>query len=425
MSNNAKSDIVFLCQYFYPEFITSAKLPFDIAKYLVEQGYSVGAMCGYPKEYSYHYDCPRHEVVDGVKIKRIKYFHIKRNKIFGRILNVFSFTLFSLFNVRRLKHYKCAVVISDPPILPIVAAVAKRLFKTKMIYISYDVFPEIAIATKNIKKNGFFSRAMNFLQRRFQHSVDAVVALTDEMKEYLSHNRNGVTEDQVVVIPNWSTDTVKRLYCPKCYGEMGYEQDQFIVSYFGNLGICQDIKTLLEAAKELKDNKNIQFLLAGHGQKILPTLKYIDENELENVQLLEFLEGDKYAAALSVSSCFVVSLVKGLKGTCAPSKYYSYLRMGSAVISIGEKDSYLADEVRDENIGVAVECGDVQQLVKSIVYMSEHREETKQMGVRAKELYMREYDKEISLKKYKDCISAVLEKDSQTEDEFVKQAETA
>ena len=425
MSNNAKSDIVFLCQYFYPEFITSAKLPFDIAKYLVEQGYSVGAMCGYPKEYSYHYDCPRHEVVDGVKIKRIKYFHIKRNKIFGRILNVFSFTLFSLFNVRRLKHYKCAVVISDPPILPIVAAAAKRLFKTKMIYISYDVFPEIAIATKNIKKNGFFSRTMNFLQRRFQHSVDAVVALTDEMKEYLSHNRNGVTEDQVVVIPNWSTDTVKRLYCPKCYGEMGYEQDQFIVSYFGNLGICQDIKTLLEAAKELKDNKNIQFLLAGHGQKILPTLKYIDENELENVQLLEFLEGDKYAAALSVSSCFVVSLVKGLKGTCAPSKYYSYLRMGSAVISIGEKDSYLADEVRDENIGVAVECGDVQQLVKSIVYMSEHREETKQMGVRAKELYMREYDKEISLKKYKDCISAVLEKDSQTEDEFVKQAETA
>ena len=424
-SDNEKSDVVFLCQYFYPEFITSAKLPFDIAKHLVEQGYSVGAMCGYPREYTYHYDCPKHEIVDGVKIKRIKYFHIRRNKFLGRILNVFSFTLFSLFNLRHISKYKCAIVISDPPILPIVAVFAKKLFKTKMIYISYDVFPEIAVATKSIKKNGFFSRIMNFLQHRFHNSVDALVALTGEMKEYLTNNRNGITEDLVTVIPNWSTDTVERMYCPKCYKMMGYEENQFIVSYFGNLGICQDIDTLLEAAKALKDNKNIQFLIAGHGQKILPTLKFIDENNLDNVQLLEFLEGDKYAAALSVSSCCVVSLVKGLKGTCAPSKYYSYLRMGSAVISIGEKDSYLANEVRDENIGVAVECGDVQNLVKCIEYMSEHREETGQMGVRAKELYMREYDKEISLKKYKDCISAVLEKDGQTAEEYTKQAETA
>ena len=31
-----KKDILFLCQFFYPEYISSAKLPFDLANALVE-----------------------------------------------------------------------------------------------------------------------------------------------------------------------------------------------------------------------------------------------------------------------------------------------------------------------------------------------------------------------------------------------------
>ena len=47
-----KKDILFLCQYFYPEHNSSATLPFDTAKYLAAAGFSVDALVGYPKEYS-------------------------------------------------------------------------------------------------------------------------------------------------------------------------------------------------------------------------------------------------------------------------------------------------------------------------------------------------------------------------------------
>ena len=36
-----KKDILFLCQFFYPEYISSAVLPFDTAKALHQAGFSV------------------------------------------------------------------------------------------------------------------------------------------------------------------------------------------------------------------------------------------------------------------------------------------------------------------------------------------------------------------------------------------------
>ena len=38
-----KKDVLFLCQFFYPETVSSATLPFDTAASLCKQGFSVGA----------------------------------------------------------------------------------------------------------------------------------------------------------------------------------------------------------------------------------------------------------------------------------------------------------------------------------------------------------------------------------------------
>ena len=47
-----KKNVLLLCQYFYPEYISSATLPYDTAEALVKAGFSVGALCGYPREYN-------------------------------------------------------------------------------------------------------------------------------------------------------------------------------------------------------------------------------------------------------------------------------------------------------------------------------------------------------------------------------------
>lgn len=53
-----KDDVLMLCQFFYPEHISSATLPFDTACALARAGLKVGALCGYPKEYTDRKTCP-------------------------------------------------------------------------------------------------------------------------------------------------------------------------------------------------------------------------------------------------------------------------------------------------------------------------------------------------------------------------------
>ena len=71
-----KKDILFLCQFFYPEYISSATLPFDTAVALSRAGFKVGALCGYPREYADKQEVPLRETVEGVDIHRVKYIQL-------------------------------------------------------------------------------------------------------------------------------------------------------------------------------------------------------------------------------------------------------------------------------------------------------------------------------------------------------------
>ena len=105
-----KKDVLFLCQFFYPEHNSSATLPFDTAAYFAEQGLQTGALCGYPKEYTDAVHVPLQETVKGVSIKRIKYMELSRRSVLGRLINYFSFTMGALGNLFYIKDYKVVLV---------------------------------------------------------------------------------------------------------------------------------------------------------------------------------------------------------------------------------------------------------------------------------------------------------------------------
>lgn len=398
-----KRDVLFLCQFFYPENISSAALPFDTAEHLASCGLKVGAVCGYPKEYFKGENIQKKEIVSGVAIKRIKYLQLGRKNTYGRIINFFSFTLSTIFHIGALNKYRSVVVYSNPPILPIVAILAKKLFKTRLVFVAYDVYPEIGYASKSIKKGDLIDKVMNFINKALYKNADKVVALTDEMKQFLITNREGIKPENIVTIANWASEqSVDK--SDDLYTRFGYEKDQFIVSYFGNMGTCQDVDTLLNAAKLMKDDDNVRFLIIGHGNKKENVRNFIQENGLSNIQLLDYLTEKDFEQAVAITSSFVVSLEKGLKGTCAPSKYYSYLQGGQPVIAIVEEGSYLAKEVDEERIGCYVAIGDAQALCKQIKMLYDNPDERKKMGERARALYLAKYDKPVAMKKYEDVI---------------------
>lgn len=70
-----------------------------------------------------------------------------------------------LLHICEIKDYKSIIVYSNPPILPIVAILANKLFKIKIVFVSYDVYPEVAYASNVLNENSFFAKAMQAINR--------------------------------------------------------------------------------------------------------------------------------------------------------------------------------------------------------------------------------------------------------------------
>lgn len=402
---NTKYDILFLCQFFYPEHNSSATLPFDTAKCLANEGFSVGALCGYPKEYNDTKKVTAREKKDGVSIHRLRYLQLSRQSKLGRLVNYFSFTLSVLLHICEIKDYKSIIVYSNPPILPIAAILANRLFKTKIVFVSYDVYPEVAYASGSLKEGSAVSSVMRRINQSLFRRAEAVVALTDEMREYLLNHRSELSADRVVTISNWAHEATADSKSV-ARSELGYTDEDFVVAYFGNIGICQDETALIQAMEQLADHKNIKFLIAGHGNK-MPSVRQAAER-LPNVRICDFLTGTAFEHAVAASSCGIVSLEQGLTGMCAPSKYYSYLQGGLPIIAVTEANSYLTREAQKERVGKAVLVGDGNSLAAEILALYASPIEVQEMSVRAENLYQAKYQMSIALDKYLILLRKIL-----------------
>ena len=401
-----KKDVLFLCQFFYPEYISSATLPYDTAVALKEAGYSVDALCGYPKEYAGDTVSPVKECVDGIHIHRVKYIQTGRKGFLGRLINYFSFTFMILLRLFQLSHYRAVIVYSNPPILPWIASWAKILFGTKLIFVAYDLYPEIAVNTGVLSKGSVITRLMNHINRCVFRRADAVVALSGEMKQYILENRD-ISADKVFVIPNWYADTQEASDEENPFRELC--GDRFTVSYFGNMGTAQDMQTILDTMKLMKNDPGFCFLFAGHGNKQTWLRESVREAGIENAYLYDFLKGQDFRNALEVSDCALISLERRLTGLCVPSKTYSYMMQGIPLAAIMDESDITADI--DAGAGCWVTNGEAEKLAACIREMAADPGLQSRMRAACRRIYLEKYTTEICTGRYHSVLRQILGED--------------
>ncbi len=140
-----KKKLLVLCQYFYPEYVSSATLPTQLAEDLVSQGLKVDVMCGFPKEYKDDQLVKQSEVYKGIKIQRLKYTQFNNKSKVGRIINFFSLFIAFSFKLPKMMKYNHILVYSNPPILPLLPDFLHRIFKKRYSFVAYDIAPDNAI----------------------------------------------------------------------------------------------------------------------------------------------------------------------------------------------------------------------------------------------------------------------------------------
>jgi len=405
-----KYDILILCQFFYPEKGSSAVLPYETAEDLAGKGLKVKVVCGYSKE-NVESRVPKKETIDGIEIRRINYIHLSKTSKFRRLINYSSFILSVVFHWLLLVRNKCTIVYSSPLVLPLIASINRSLFKINYIFVCYDIYPDIALATKQIAERGFTHKLMSRINRRMDNNVNKIVALSNDMKAYILKTRKNITEDRVVVIPNWYDDKNVSQSEKILDDEIRILRSKYnlIILYSGNMGICQDVETLLEVAKQFKSSKDVLFVFLGYGQKEERLKTEVSNGNLSNVKFYDFLRGQKYIDVLKAADVHVVSLVSGVEGMCAPSKIYSYMAIGRPLIAIMSGNTDIAKDIYDHRLGYVVEPGDYEKLSEYIVYLSENKDEVKRIGNRVLNIFKANYTREISTNKYYEIIKDIID----------------
>lgn len=400
-----KRDVLFLLQFFYPEYVSSATLPFDTAKRLAEEGLSVDVLCGYPHEYTDEVNIPRKETVEGINIRRVKYLQLDRKKSLGRIVNYLSLTVTMFFRLFAMRKYKAIIVYSNPPILPLVAAWASKLFGCKLFFVAYDLYPEIALKTNTITPGNSIDKVMRFINKVVYPQATSIVALSTEMKEYIVQNRK-ISQENVYVIPNWYADEYKANPSKEDNSFSSLIKDRFVVGYFGNMGIAQDMEPIKEAIRYYKNDTKVCFLLAGHGSKCAEIKSMICDEKIDNAYLYDFLKGQEYIDALNSSNCAVVSLEKGLTGLCVPSKTYGYMMQGLPIIAIMEE----SDIVRDVRMGAgySVTNNSIEDFIAIIEEAKNDVQACCDKGKVSRNLYLEKYTAKKNLEKYVQLLKSIL-----------------
>lgn len=405
--NSSKKDILILCQFFYPEYITSATLPTDLAVDLVKNGLEVDVITGYPSEYLNSNVIDKKENYKGVNIKRVKYLSLNRKNILGRAINFTTFYISVFLRLLNFKNYKAIIVYSNPPILPQLAVIAKKLFNTKIVYVSFDIYPEIAIKSGKISERGMIAKFMRHMNKILEKNVDRIVTLSNDMTNFYEIQRK-IDPTKLVMIPNWEEDKV---LSTKTINDSNiksiFESGRFVVSYLGNMGVCQDIKTISDTMVKMKDS-NVFFFFSGHGVKKESLMELIEKENITNAYVHDYLHGKDFEYVLNKSDAFIVSLVSEVTGLAVPSKTYTYYMASKPVISIMSKETDIAKEIENYQLGYAIENNDVNGLVEILEKISEDYQLCKKMKKNSNVLFKKKYTRQVNTSKYNEMMKEVL-----------------
>jgi glycosyltransferase involved in cell wall biosynthesis len=342
----------------------------------------------------------------GVRIHRVWNSRFPKRSLSGKACNLLTYLAgASLAAFGRIRP-DAVIVETDPPLLCLLGALLQRWRRAKLVVYLQDVYPDLAVALGKLP-DAFWTRWLRKLFFAVYRRADRVVVLSHEMRRLLIES--GVSPERVVVVPNW-VDT-RRVQPQKDENRLRARyagENQFVVMYSGNLGLCQRLEDLIEAAALLQDRTDIRFVLVGDGASRRPLEARVAELNLPNVAFFPYQPQQMLAESLSAADLHVVSLDPRVVGFLMPSKLYGALASGTAVLSIAPEHCDMSEVVRAAAVGLVAEPNRPESVAAAIRWAAEHRDELAEMGRRGWHLAQDEYDRARQTSRFGEMLEQML-----------------
>jgi len=365
---------------------------------------NVSVLCGQPSYLSRGVRAPSRELLNGVDVRRCRGTTLDKNVLPFRLLNMLTLgTSMFLNGLFRFKRGDKVLVVTAPPSLPYLMALACRLKSVPYYFLLHDKYPEILIAAGNSKKADLLVRLIHRMNRWLYKGAERIITVGRDMEKSVS-SMPGADPERTVTIQNWaSLEEVEPTERTEnaLLEELGLI-DKFVVLYAGNMGPPQDVASIVEAAKMLKEEgrDRVHFLFIGAGGK----RKWLESEKesagLENITVLDPRPRSDQTLFLNACDVSIVTLVKGMKALAMPSRTYNFLAAAKPVIAIVEEGSEPAIVIEEELCGWVVPPHEPEALKNAVVEALESGDALAEMSDRALQAARTKYSFETALDKY-------------------------
>ncbi|KJC34316.1 glycosyl transferase [Bradyrhizobium sp. LTSP849] len=267
--------------------------------------------------------------------------------------------------IRELKAGDVVLTVTAPFMLPYAVAAAARLRGARSALILHDLFPDVLVMAGLLKPGSIVARAMRAANALMFRALNAVITIgRDAERPLLSYS--GMTRNKIRFIPNWATlVAAPRPVTPDNPFRQALSA-RFIVGLSGNLGFTHDPEIVFEAARLLKDEADIHFLLSGWGIGFERLKQLQAASNLPNVSFVVRVEDSELEAFLAAANLWIIPYRRDVAGVSVPSRFYNLLAVGRPVVLVSEPQAEAALTVVENGLGWVVTPGRADQLAEAI-----------------------------------------------------------
>ena len=315
----------------------------------------------------------------------------------SRVKNMLSF-FFGLLHIAKgyaEKYGKPDVIMgsSAHPLTSIAGILLAKRFHVPVIVEVRDLWPEAIFSFGKVRMDSPVGKVLSSGERWMYTHADAVVFTKEGDVDHIREM-------------GWDTEHGGKIDLKKCYyvnngvklkdyyesiekdilPDEDLQSDSFKVVYTGTIRPVNNVGNLLDAAKLLKDHKDIRFLIYGGGSQLEEMQRRAAEEKLDNVVLKGFVEKKYIPYILSRSSVNILNYSQSQynwsRGNSS-NKLFEYMASGKPVISTVKMGYCILDRYQ---CGLSLEECTPQALAEKILEIHDMPEKVyNRMAKNAKE----------------------------------------
>lgn len=267
----------------------------------------------------------------------------------------------------KTKNVDVLFVGSTPPFQGFVASWIKKIKRCKLVYNLQDISPDSMVSAGLMEENSFLWRICRRMEDRTYRRADQIITISEDCKANLL--AKGVEASKIHVIGNWIDEAVVHPVERAdnfLFREMNLDAEKFYVVYAGNLGYVQGIATVLEAARILEDEPNINFLIFGEGAQKEELIATARDEGLANINFYPLQPYVRVSEVYSIGDACIVACKKGSGSSAMPSKTWSIMACARPILASFDKGSALEQLVSDCSCGLFSEAENADALADNV-----------------------------------------------------------